>query len=796
MMDIENRIAKKDRESKSYIRESEKIIKRISKADFTGNKTFDSLMYRNVKTEYVTKTFDKKIADKAENEELLLDIIKENKASFNLLTSFASSGKTYTINSVFNKYRDYRKEIDEAFIQDLLEAELSEESNRYVQEKIEKAIFDKGYQVGSERHKVEKISKETKEEFLKKEFDLAKRGLDSKIKEINEYIEGVGGNIIQILVTPNRIQNEQNQEEAAYNYTAIIGQNGEYIKYNSDTNYSVVIEKLTEVLNNIEESKQKSKINLVIDEAHVLVEQKNFRSEAINGLIEVVSKVLELEGTVFFMTATPNDLKCFNFDKIISFIPETEVKMTDKVKVYYKDDKTSMKDYVVSLANHLKNPLIYYNRKDGIKRAKESLEGLKYSVDKVTADDKTEQLFKSIVSKSALTKADKWLCSSVIEVGTNIKGVIQDDGTIKEEVITPTYILNSTNNCKIDSMIQFFARIRYHLPEYVLAMPYKESRSDRIKSIDMILNEEISRVETSYNNYKRVLESFKAIFSKEEAVQIMKKSLETEFLDGSKMNCNCIYLDEEDFTIKVDTISLWKIVYDRFNEQLYYHPDLLFYRLKKELGVPVEIAEEELTIVNVNRGDSSPEAKALAYETLSEMTKKDIEILEQVVSKDIDINDIKNSKQQEKIRNVLNCKKYKEYLKKAYNLELKFSEIIKVILKSNKNCQIEYYLTSVQYVKGNILYSKGKRAIAIEQDIMLRQLCTLKPNGKIVKRVIKKSDLEKVRSLINSEIKKHYEYSDILKLFNYIFNTTNCSTEEGEEKYKLEYLYTVPQTIE
>ena len=814
---MENKIEERNVENKIYIKESGRIIKRLSKAEFTGNKIFDSLIYRNVKTEYVTKTFEKKIADKAENEELLLDILKENKKSFNLLTSFASSGKTYTINSVFNKYRDYRKELDEEFLKDLLEAELSKESNEHIKKKIEGALLDKEYQVNSSRHKVEKlikqkaskekidaakikhhkltedISTKAKEDFLTKEFDVAKKGRASIIKEINEYLEEAGGSIIQILVTPNRIQNEQNQEEAAYNYTAVIGQNGEYIKFNSDTNYSVVIEKLTEILSTIEHGSTKAKINLVIDEAHVLVEQKNFRGEAINGLIQVVSKVLELGGAVIFMTATPNNLKCFNFDKIISFIPEDEIKMADKIKVYYKEEKSTVQEYVVSLAEHLENPLIYYNTKDGIRRAKESLEGLKRKVDTVTADGKNEELFKNIVSSSALTKADKWLCSSVIEVGTNIKGVLQDDGCIKQEVITPTYILNNINNCKMDSIIQFFARIRYHLPEYVLCMPHHEGYGDRIKSIETILNEEISKVETSYDRFNKTLDFLKATFPEEVAVQMMKKALETEFLDGTHMNYNCIYFDEADLAVKVDTVSLWKSVYDKYNEQLYYHPDLLISRLEKELGVPVEVATENITIVKSKIEDSSPETKALAYEALSEMTKKDIAVLENVVSKILDPRDITDEEQQERIGNVLKYKKYAEYLKKAYNLELKFTKIVEVILNAKRNSHIEYYLMSAQYVKGNILYQKGKPLMPIEQDIMLKKFCTLKPDGKIVKRTITKSDLEEIRIQINMTTKKHYAYKDIYKLFNHIFNTTDCSTDT-EEKYKIEYLYTKPQT--
>lgn len=830
--ELNNRIQDKCKKNEKYIRESKKLIKRFSGVPFTTNGIIDYLMYRNVETEYIVQYFSKKIGDNAKNKELLLDILKNESANFNMLTSFASSGKTFTVNTIFNDYREYRKAKDEEFLIDLcvngvVEKAVQDKLEAKIKKSLNSKITDYNYKIKNLKRakaaeskikaaenacqkEIDDIKRKILIDYYTGEFVRCKKGATSEVAEINEYVANNPTSLIQILVTPNRIQNEQNQEEEQYNFTAIIGQNGKEITFDADTNYSVVIEKLSEILNKIEMNPSKSKINLVIDEAHVLVEQKNFRSDAINKLIQVVARVLEMNGTVIFMTATPECLKCFNFDKIISFIPVEDVKNADRIKVYANSDMNlSMHDYTISVLNHIKNPLTRYNTKEGIRRAKETLETLGYKVETVTADDKQKELFRSIVKKSALIGADKWICSSVIEVGTNIVGVIQEDGSIALIDITPTYVMHDINNCSFDSIEQFFARARYKVSEYALIIPQKESASESIQCVDVLLNREINRVDSYYKKLEEVAAVIvKVSDSKEEAVKNVNKYIEScENTEGQKYNCNCIYFDGETLELKVDMIALWKNVYKAYIQQYYYHPDLLMKKLQELLGIEVELATDCFDKIKTQNVNNSDVVKDIAKEQLESLNKVELEQLEQVVSKEISINDIENKEHKEKIEAILRVKAYAKYLKQAYNLEIRFSKIIEVILSARKEKQVEEFLQSALYVKGNIMYKKEGTSLTIEQDIILKELYETKSDGSIVQRYITDTDIRDISYKIGKKLKKKVKkcknlpscddkgleygigYEETVKLIRYVFSLSDRSTGT-ETKYQIRRLNT------
>ncbi len=879
--ELKNRIKDKNHKNAIYISESKKLTDRLSKAGFLTNGTVDSLMYRNVKTEYQVNYFKKKIGDNPKNKEVLLDLFKNEKANFNMFTSFASSGKTFTINTIFNEYREYRYNKDRDFLIDLClngisDPNISTRLNKMVSNRLNELHI----QFSMREHKIEKmknrreskakiqaevnaLEKERKDAVIEAqltyfigEFEKRKMGIESEIQEINDYIENNPTSLIQILVTPNRIQNEQNQEEEKYNYTAIIGQNENKIEFDADTNYSVVIEKLTEVLNKIERNPLKAKINLVIDEAHILVEQKSFRSDAINKLLQVVARVLELDGTVLFMTATPENLKCFNFDKIISFIPVEDVKNADKIKVFMRneieEEETqeenieeqekkkipSMHDYIVSVVKQLNNPLVRYNTKDGIKRAKETLVGLGYEVEIVTADDKKKALFRSIVKKSALTKADKWICSSVIEVGTNIVGVVQDDGSIELVDITPTYCLSNINQMSFDSIEQFFARVRYHVSEYALIMPdkrkikkkkAKDSKAKNssnvkvvkpeenfvvekivdtysIQPVEVLLREEIEKVEIYYSKMKKIAEAFVAVAeSDEEAILNINKVFGScESFDGSKYNCDCIYLDEETLEVKVDTISLWKNVYKKFIQQYYYNPEAFIERLENLFGIKTEIVEDNIELIETNKVSNTQAAKDHAKKCLNNLAKKGLEELTQVLTKEIPLSEIENKTIRDNISAIYQVKHYVKYLKQAYDLNIELPKIIKAISIYESDCDVEKFLKEALYVRGNELFLKSKTTLSIEHDIIMDELYRTNDKGNIVQKRISEEDItnisKKIGKALNKRVKKRKNspsskektleygigYNDTLKLLEYIF----WITKVDDNKFKIKGLKT------
>lgn len=817
MSKLNKRIKNERIKTAEYIAESKELNKILQTIKGNIKEESNDLMFREVITEKIVSTYKNKIGDNPENIKLLVELLNKQ-GGFYFLEAACSAGKTYTSNDIFNQFRtifdrkketgsykkEYRRKLN-IFVDSLYEKIIINEEYKKIISGLSKNYFLDGincyevfYLSKDENSKITDIPviKESEEQRIKKvlfiEIEKCKNGKISKIAEVNEFIKGIE-QLFQAIVTPNRIQNIQNEEEENYNFTALIGSNGKTINLTDGENYSAVIEKLEEAFNDIKEQGMNTKINLIIDEAHILVQQKNFRGEAIDRLLKVVSEVLKMNGNVFFMTGTNSALKCFKFDKIINFIQEKPTVNADKIVIYAnKEEKVSKFDYVLSCINEANKPLVRYNSKADIKKVKESLELLDKKVYSLTSEDKeinketkdyVSPVFKNIVKNNALIDADAWITTSVLEVGTNITGVINEgekEPVLRQEEITPMYVINTYKNCNIDSMVQFAARIRYKVPCYAFITNYHDNEKKSIISIDWFLKQEIKAISHAVKKFECTLAYYMKDFSKEDIILNINQDIKTAlYYDGTLINNQCIYFNEEKMQIEIDLVSLYKNAYDKYNEQFYYNTELLAKKLKKEFGISVEFK----TIDNVLKGtkDAGTSKKQLredAKVVLSTMNEDELQSLSYVAKGELNLTDVKDINVKKKIDTICAVPDYVKSIKRAALLSVPAKEIAEIISKTKKEVDIINYLDRQFYVDSNNHFLKYGSSKSIEQDIVLNKFYICE-NGKMKQPYINREDIIKISKEIKIQTgKKAPTVKEVYKLIQNIF----CVSDLTEAK--------------
>jgi len=605
------------------------------------------LNIENKNTKLITSKFTEYIKDNPDNMELFISSFN-NKGAETLIIAPTGSGKTHTINEVFKSIN---------------------KTNNDIKNEINNSI-------NKEDEKIFKASKEfIKEFFLNKE-----------------------GDIINLILCPNRIQNLQN--EYSYDMKAIIGNKNNLSEYDlgETNNFSTVYDKiseLTDVISHYNNTLKKNlKINICIDEAHLLIESLGYRKKSLNKLNEVISKVKENKGSVVYMTATPEPLMIMPFDTIIEFKKDSYTAPADKGTIIKNGTEENFEEVLYFLIKEMisdgKIPFIRYNSINGILRimTKLTLED-NYTALSVDSSDKgfcttidpssgkelivyNNLMFNDIINRSSLPgtykgkKVNAYITTSMVEAGTNIKSI---DG-VEDKALTPIFVCQDKNNISINANIQFFNRVRYNVGEYVLVMPKKENEY-RFRSIEEITKSEKKKLELYIKSFKMGLKSIMMRHSdKKEIINIMKQDFNAILTDGTKNNMNCIYLDEDTMEITYDMNIFWKGIYDKYILQYYYHQDLYAKRLNKELGIEFK----EKLIDNIGVVELSNEAEKNVKNILQEV------LLNKNLQDEITNNNIRNDKLI-KIKHTISFNNVKELMRLGISL---IDSIEHVISKDEK----------------------------------------------------------------------------------------------------------------
>lgn len=378
--------------------------------------------------------------------------------------------------------------------------------NKKYKPKVETITYDRYLAIGGKDKIVELLHLHGKRILLISPTGSGKtKTMIDAFEENSKYFnDNYGIQPVQIIVTPNRIQNLQNEE--SYSISAVVGGVTVFDStiYNSK-GMSVVADKLMQLFKEIKDDKH---IVLVIDEAHdILVESIDYRSKAVKDLNRIAEEVIKRSGTVIYMTATPEPLSLFEFDEIIHCEPTTPIPMSDRIMLYTytTDNVTAIVSVVHEAVLNGKRPLVFVNDKNIMGDVITSLKNdYHHVVLHVTSEDKgisinydretrttiknyKNQLYGSIVEHSLLPgytegdspeKVDCWLTTSMINVGTNIKGVTDISGNSSEDTsVLPIYACLNRNHVDSNMILQFFARVRYKVPEYQILWHEKKGEN-------------------------------------------------------------------------------------------------------------------------------------------------------------------------------------------------------------------------------------------------------------------------------------------------------------------------------
>lgn len=450
-----------------------------------------------------------------------------------------------------------------------------------------------------------------------KTYTVAKTNKEySSLKDDNEEL-------VQIIVTPNRIQNLQNQE--SYGLKAVVG--GIEIDYPLLTNengISAVADKIGDLYERIPNN---AHIVLVIDEAHdILVQSIDYRCETVKRLTEIAEKVKSRNGTVIYMTATPEPLAIFEFDKIVRCEPFVPNPMCDSISTIKYNEVKNI-DAIVAIVNEQirngKRPLIHCNSKSLMDKIKGRLEfNCNYNVLKVTsADKKTRQgydiereevayfyeneIFGSVIENSALPgyknndiskEVDCWIVTSMINVGTNIKGVIDLNGDIIEDhSVLPMYVCQDRKHMDTNMMEQFFARLRYKVPEYMVLLRQRNDKKEKVSPYKNLLeaqNYEKKRLQEELRRFDAALNFLTSTFpdwDSSSLEKVMVQMLQAKSAHGESDDFNrAIAYNTESRSLSVDYTVAWKHCYDRYQRQYYDYLEYLKERLESDLDVQVK----------------------------------------------------------------------------------------------------------------------------------------------------------------------------------------------------------------
>lgn len=271
-------------------------------------------------------------------------------------------------------------------------------------------------------------------------------------------------------------------------------------------------------------TKDLSSVVFIIDEAHQVIDAKNYRQTALRNIEYFAAAIQRAGGTVIRLTGTPNKLMGCRSD--VQYIcrhvkdgAEIPAYTFRSLSVIQKKDKNATFEaflwaQVQTAVTCGYIPFIMYNDKKTLDKIRQRIQLSGFTVGMLTADDKgyhveTDLLtgqktraydndyYGGLQGDATLPFADVYLATSVIEVGTSIQHVSDASGKqCQPSRFMPIYACNRADNFDLDSMMQFFSRPRFPVERAIIATnaPTRAKKAGNIKTFGQCIAEEFVAV--------------------------------------------------------------------------------------------------------------------------------------------------------------------------------------------------------------------------------------------------------------------------------------------------------------
>lgn len=555
------------------------------------------------------------------------------------------------------------------------------------------------------------------------------------MKKLNEIGTDCG------IFCPNRVQNEQNSGSQYRMKKVVGGVKLDETDVEDKLRISAVYDKADEVLDELWRRAQHGAKSPVffIDEAHTLIEQLFFRENAINAVTEIINDVTDIHnGTIVFITATPEKLLSMRFDLIVNCNTENYIPVSKKLTILETDNGDNfhkvMLEQIVKLFRGGKIPFVRLNSKPMISTLQRELAAEGIVTESVTGDDKTydydkitneityhNNIYDAVVNNSQLPgknrdgkKIDCYLCTSVLECGTNILNV----DSVENKNLVPFFIIADSQNASADAVEQFFNRVRYQVDDCYLLIPNENYNNLVNIAIDGIGNLENVKIKSNISNtYFEVIAETSIAYRKicaicnehnvfcitknanEETgdyrVDICKKSLveleqivsdqisknktnfeilnsifngitETHGADYSKTkideilkqptttgvtnSLNIVKRDRNSLVIDIN--ALWKYAHDQYCKQYFFLRDIFYAELKNRLGI-TNISVEKAESLNINMKEIKDKVRIQTLEIIKNEIDKNENLLQEILE----------DKNVENLKEIVKTVEYKSFMK-------------------------------------------------------------------------------------------------------------------------------------
>lgn len=290
---------------------------------------------------------------------------------------------------------------------------------------------------------------------------------------------------INIILTPNVIQNKQNA--SSYKIQAFTGKD-RTIHSNC---ISATYDKARALINYLQGTHRK--VNLFIDECHLLVEASNYRMRAIKDIIELT----KIADKVIYMSATNEYIRdIIEYDIELDIKPQEQINNISASQILLLDNKNVEGSLVHQLLGYSKiegrKTILFLDSIEQLKVIKNILlsKGFKDNeVALISSKEKAlhdEAVFNDIINISQIPQETKVILStSVLEVGTNI-----DTGSMNIFIYIP-----KANHLNINKIRQEVARFRVG----------RGQQSDNMLKICLPKRDKEDNYITSYTSIKKDL---------------------------------------------------------------------------------------------------------------------------------------------------------------------------------------------------------------------------------------------------------------------------------------------------